>query len=86
MVQSDTLSYLHHLNLEVNNNDAIPLLPKQLFITPLDMSLAECIQAVHNKDKVVVNALVVAKNGSVLPMQSMLADWMFEDSLVFFQQ
>ena len=84
MVQSDTLSCLHYLNLEVNNDDVITLLPKWLFIAPLDMSLAEHIQAIHDKDKVVIDTLAVAKNGLVLPMWSTLADWIFGDGLVFF--
>ena len=85
MVQSDTLSQLHHLNLETNDNDSTVLLPDRLFIAPLDLELAEHIHTAQDKDKVVLEALAAVKSGNVLPMQSTLQDWVFEDGLVYFQ-
>ena len=74
MVQSDTLSRLQHLNLEVNDNDSTTVLPAHLFISPLDTTLAERIRTTQAKDKVVLDALAAVKDGAVLPMRSTLED------------
>ena len=84
MVQSDTLSRLHHLNLEDNDNDAIILLPDSLFIATIDTTLADRIKSVQSRDQVILDALKAVKDGTTLPMKSSLADWSFEDGLVFF--
>ena len=57
MIQSDTLSRLHHLNLEDNDNDAIILLPDSLFIATIDTTLADRIKAVQSRDQVILDAL-----------------------------
>ena len=85
MVQSDTLSRLHHLNLEDNDNDAIILLPDSLFIATIDTTLADRIKSVQSRDQVILDALKAVKDGTALPMKSSLADWSFEDGLVFFR-
>ncbi|THH21307.1 hypothetical protein EUX98_g8414 [Antrodiella citrinella] len=41
MIQSDTLSRLHHLNQETNDNDDITLLPDALFTNAMDLSETE---------------------------------------------
>ena len=41
MVQSDTHSRLNHLNLEDNDNEAITLLPDELFIDAVDVTIPE---------------------------------------------
>ena len=74
MVQSDTLSRLHHLNLETNDNDSTIMLPHRLFIAPLNLELAERICTTQDKDKVVLEALAAVKSGNVLPMRSTLQD------------
>ena len=61
------------------------MLPDRLFIAPLDLELAECIHTAQDKEKVVLEALAAVKSGNVLPMQSTLQDWVFEDGLVYFQ-
>ena len=43
MVQSDTLSRLQHLNQKVNDNDNIVLLPDKMFISLMDVDLANRI-------------------------------------------
>ena len=86
MVQSDTLSRLQHLNREVNDNDNIVLLPDKMFISLMDVDLANRIRTSNATDKVVLDALAAAKSGNVLPMKSTLADWIFEDGLVFYQK
>ena len=85
MVQSDTLSRLQHLNLEDNDNKAVILLPDKLFIVAMDIHLAERIKDIHTQDQVVLDALAAAKDSMPLPMKSTLADWKFEDGLVFFR-
>ena len=85
MVQSDTLSRLQNLNLEDNDNDDMVLLPDHLFISAMDVALADKIRTVQAKDQVVIDALAAAKDGTVLPMKSTLEDWSFNDGLVFFQ-
>ena len=85
MVQSDTLSCLHHLNLEDNDNDTIVLLPDSLFIATIDTTLADRIKSVQSRDQVILDALKAVKDGTTLPMKSSLADWSFEDGLVFFR-
>ena len=85
MVQSDTLSRLQHLNLEDNDNKAVILLPDKLFVAAMDIPLAERIKDIHTQDQVVLDALVAAKDSMPLPMKSTLADWKFEDGLVFFR-
>ena len=84
MIQSDTLSCLYHLNLEDNNNNAIVLLPDSLFITLIDTTLADRIRSVQLYDQVIFDALKAVKNETTLPMKSSLANWSFEDVLVFF--
>lgn len=84
MVQSDTLSRLHHLNLEDNDNSTLILLPDDMFIATIDMVLEDRIKAVHTQDQVILDALAAAKDGTPLPMKSMLADWTFKDGLVYF--
>ena len=84
MVQSDILSRLQHLNKEVNDNDDIVLLPDKMFISAMDVDLANQIQTSNATDKVVLDALAAAKSGDVLPIKSTLADWTFEDGLVFY--
>ena len=86
MVQSDTLSRLQHLNQEVNDNDNIVLLPDKMFISLMDVDLANRIRTSNATDKVVLDALAAAKSDDVLPMKSTLADWIFEDGLVFYQK
>ena len=80
------LSQLQHLNKKVNNNDDIVLLSDKLFILVIDVDLANQIWTSNATDKVVLDALAAAKSGDVLPMKSTLADWIFEDGLVFYQK
>ena len=86
MVQSDTLSQLQHLNKKINDNDDIVLLSDKMFISAMDIDLANRIRTSNATDKVVLDALAAAKSGDVLPMKSTLADWIFDDGLVFYQQ
>ena len=86
MVQSDTLSPLHHLNLEDNDNNAIILLPDSLFIATIDTTLADRIKSVQSCDQVIFNALKAVKDRTTLPMKSSPADWSFKDGLVFFRE
>ncbi|EJF56206.1 hypothetical protein DICSQDRAFT_25763, partial [Dichomitus squalens LYAD-421 SS1] len=86
MVQSDTLSRLQHLNLEVNDNNAVVLLPDHLFVSRIDISLADRIRAVLKTDQVVLDALAAVKTGGILPMKSTLKDWISDDGLVFYQK
>ena len=86
MVQSDTLSHLHHLNLENNNNDAIILLPDSLFIATIDTTLADKIKSVQSRDQVILDTLKAVKDGTTLPMKSSLTNWSFENGLVFFKK
>ena len=51
----------------------------------MDVDLANRIRTSNATDKVVLDALAAAKSGDVLPMKSTLADWIFEDGLVFYQ-
>ena len=85
MIQSDTLSRLQHLNLEDNDNNDMILLPDKLFISTVDMALNERIKDIHAKDQIVLDALAAAKQGNPLPMTSSLADWTFNDGLVFYK-
>ncbi len=77
MVQSDTLSRLHHLNLEDNDNSALILLPNDMFISTIDTAFEDRIKAVHIQDQVSLDALAAVKNGTPLPMKSTLTDWTF---------
>ena len=79
------LSQLQHLNKKVNDNDDIVLLLNKLFISAMDVDLANQIWANNAIDKVVLDTLAAAKSSDVLPMKSILADWIFEDGLVFYQ-
>ena len=74
MVQSDTLSRLQHLNKEVNDNDNIVFLPDKMFISAMNVNLANRIQTSNATDKVVLDALAAAKSGDVLPIKSTLAN------------
>ena len=85
MIQSDTLSQLQHLNLEDNDNDDMILLPDKLFIATIDIALNERIKDIHAKDQIILDTLATAKQGTPLPMMSSLADWMFNDRLVFYK-
>ena len=86
MVQLNTLSRLHHLNLENNDNNTIILLLDSLFIATIDTTLADRIKSVQSCDQVILNALKVVKDRTTLPMKSLLADWSFENGLVFFRE
>ena len=52
----------------------------------MDVNLANRIWTSNATDKVVLDALAAAKSGDVLPMKSTLADWIFENGLVFYQK
>ena len=52
----------------------------------MDVDLANRIWTSNATDKVVLDALAAANSGDVLPMKSTLADWIFENSLVFYQK
>lgn len=85
MIQSDTLSRLKHLNLKDNDNDNMTLLPNHLFVAAIDVALSERIRTANEKDQVVLDALMAAKDGTLLPMKSTLANWAFKNGLVFFR-
>lgn len=85
MVQSDTLSRLHHLNLEDNDNNAVILLPDSMFVNAIDSSLAEQLRMSMTKDQIVTDALEAIKTHGPLPMKSELEDWIMEDGLVFYK-
>lgn len=85
MVQSDTLSRLHHLNLEDNDNDAVVLLPDSIFVNAIDSSLAEQLRTSMTKDQIVTDALEAIKSHGPLPMKSQLEDWIMEDGLLFYK-
>lgn len=86
MVQSDTLSRLHHLNLEHHDNDAVVLLPDTMFVNAIDTSLAERIKVSLNKDQIVTDALKAIKENGPLPMKSELSDWVLDDGLIFYKE
>ena len=52
----------------------------------MDIDLANQICTSNATDKVVLDALVAAKLGDMLLIKSTLADWIFEDGLVFYQK
>ena len=67
-----------------HDNDDIILLSDKLFILVMDIDLANQICTSKAMDKVVLDALAAAKLDDMLPIKSTLADWIFEDSLVFY--
>ena len=52
----------------------------------MDVDLANQIRTSNATDKVVLDVLVAAKSGDVLPMKSTLTNWIFEKGLVFYQK
>ena len=52
----------------------------------MDVDLANQIHTSNAMDKVVSDALAAAKSGEVLLIKSIIADWIFQDGLVFYQK
>ena len=51
----------------------------------MDTTLADRIRSVQLRDQVILDALKAVKDGMTLPLKLSLADWLFEERLVFFR-
>ncbi|THH18245.1 hypothetical protein EUX98_g8992 [Antrodiella citrinella] len=98
MIQSDTLSRLHHLNQEISDNEDLTLLPESLFANTMDLSetehsiqllsdttLTERIRTHTEADKFVPKTVADVQNKGPPSMRAALEDWKFEDGITYFK-
>lgn len=85
MIQSDTLSRLKHLNTEVKDNDNMTLLPNDMFVKSIDLELEGRIRTMLEKDQIITDTLKALKEGLLMPMNSSLDDWSFENGVIYFR-
>jgi RNase H-like domain found in reverse transcriptase len=85
MVQSDALSRQedHIPENDTDNKDAI-LLPKQLFVKFIDMSMHDLLAKQIMKEDLVQDAIKALKEKGTPPTKSSLNDWKVENGLLFF--
>lgn len=85
MVQSDALSCRPDHIIDDNDNDNIILLPDNLFVRNIDLDLRDTLTDLTFKDVLFTKALEALQNNGPLPITSKLADWHFDNGLLFFK-
>lgn len=85
MIQSDILSWLKNLDLEESDNEDKTLLPENLFIQSIDLTLRDRISSITEQDNVVTEVFRAIANGGTLPMKSQRSDWKKNDNLILFK-
>ena len=84
MAPADTLSQKDLINTADDNVD-VAIVPDPVVIQALDLSLTRHIQSSSSSDPLVLKAIQAVQDGSPLFPRSILANWTFEDSRLYFK-
>ena len=85
MVQSDALSCCPDHIIEDTDNDDKVLLPDNIFVHIVDLNLRDALVKGTTDDSLFAAALEGLKHHGPFPINSQLADWHFDDGLLFFK-
>jgi hypothetical protein len=85
MIQSDALSCRTNHIIEDTDNDDKVLLPDNIFIRSVDTNLRNALVKGTTNDSLFAAALEGLKHHGPFPINSQLADWHFDDGLLFFK-
>ena len=84
MVPADALSQKDLINT-TNDNIDVAIVPDPVVIQALDLSLTCHIKSSSSSNSLVLKAIQAMQNGSPLFPHSVLADWTFENSHLYFK-